>query len=133
MRGTAILDLDGTLLENLGKGMSEQLAQWPKVLPGARTLIDRLHDEGHFIMLVTARPQSHRQRTERALQEAGLYWDMLVMGLPKGTRVVINDSSKKLDIVAAGVEHVRNNEWREEDVVALLRLLDGRREVVLHD
>lgn len=129
MSGTVFLDIDGTILENLNGGISRQLDARvaPEALPGVKKLFDKLHDEGHFIVLITARPMSHKQMTERELLHRGLFWDMLIMGAPKGPRVVVNDSSERHDLVAAGVEHARNSEWRDVDIDALLTLLSGRR------
>ena len=47
--------------------------------------------KGHKIILVTARKESARHFTEKQLNEIGLPWDLLIMGMTSGTRILIND------------------------------------------
>jgi hypothetical protein len=60
------------------------------------------------IILTTARPESMRDITEHQLRGHKLFWDDLIMGLPRGPRVVINDTKDDGTITAFGVPVVRN-------------------------
>ena len=51
--------------------------------------------KGYNIILITGRRESQRQKTEKQLQRAGIFYDDLVMGFSGGDRILISD--KKLD------------------------------------
>lgn len=44
-----------------------------------------------MIVLTTGRKECMRAETEEMLKQLGLFFDYLLMGLPRGCRVVIND------------------------------------------
>lgn len=89
---TFIVDLDGTIFR--------QGDRWPGIkiedpraalLPGVKDKLAEWHMRGDFVMVVTARPEAYREMTEGQLRVAGLMYHKLVMGLPTGPRVLIND------------------------------------------
>ena len=47
--------------------------------------------QGDRIVILTARPEGYRGTTEHQLRKANLMWDVLLMGMPTGQRVLIND------------------------------------------
>ena len=47
--------------------------------------------KGYTIILTTGRRESNRELTIKQLQEAGIFYDQLIMGVGRGPRVVIND------------------------------------------
>ena len=59
-------------------------------------------------MLTTARPEGCRAATEYQLRSEGLFWDQLVMGLPVGPRVVINDIKPNGTLTARAINVKRN-------------------------
>ena len=90
---TYIFDLDGCLLR--------QGDRWPDIriddpvkalLPGVKKKLAEIHMRGDFILIVTARPEPYRSMTEWQLRTAGLMWHKLVMGLPTGQRILVNDT-----------------------------------------
>jgi hypothetical protein len=87
---TYFIDLDGTLLRHHGSGAVKQW-QTCDVLPGVLEWFDAREKEGAFIVLTTARKESCRPRLEADLRAAGIFWDVLLMGLPHGPRTLIND------------------------------------------
>ncbi len=91
MSKTYILDIDGTLLYHIDD--FENIYNYPKIepLPGASTKTAQWHCEGHFIVLTTARPESTRDITMKQLAEAGVFYDILVMGIGAGERILVND------------------------------------------
>lgn len=105
---TVFCDIDGTILEHTGdiitnfkkddsilKGVQENIKQWDKL--------------NYRIILVTGRKESLRDITEKQLHKNGIIYDQLIMGLPNGPRVLIND--KKVNGVgntAYAINLVRN-------------------------
>ena len=58
------------------------------------TTVDKLnewYDEGHQIVLTTARPEELREHTLIELTDAHVPYDKLIMGIERGPRYVIND------------------------------------------
>lgn len=53
--------------------------------------VNGLEKDGHKIILVTARKESHREITVQNLLECGYCWDLLIMGCTNGERIVVND------------------------------------------
>lgn len=86
---TILIDIDGVLFR--------QDNFWPDIekinqpLPGAKEKLTEWHMRGYRIVLLTARPEPRRQLTVRQLDEAHFLYDHLIMGLPTGQRVLIND------------------------------------------
>jgi hypothetical protein len=111
---TYFIDLDGTIvpyktnvqLENDVKNInvndySEQL------LPGVRELWGSF-DDGDVIILTTARKANHRGHTLKMLQEHSLRFNQLIMDLPNGPRVLINDTPSVLEQKAIAINVYRN-------------------------
>ena len=88
---TLNVDLDGTLIFTYNKGLSGQILNESKLLPGVLETFEAWDRKGCNIILETGRRNSMRKQTERILQELGLYWDQLVMGVGGGPRYIIND------------------------------------------
>ena len=105
---TIFCDIDGTLITHVNSGISAQVPPemlsssllqypdigtgiWPGLLPGTLEKLNEWQRKGYRIILTTGRPVSMRAATERQLQSFGIFWDDLIMGLPNGQRVVIND------------------------------------------
>ena len=87
---TIFCDLDGTILLHQ-HSYSEVCSNEPQVLPGVVDKFDEWDSEGHKIVLVTARKESARNITEKALDKLGIPYDLLIMGITSGTRILIND------------------------------------------
>ena len=62
-----------------------------ELLPGTLEKLWAWDARGHKIILTTARKESLRARTERELEELGIIYDQLIMGLTSGPRYLIND------------------------------------------
>lgn len=91
---TIFCDLDGTILKHLHR-FSELPKNDPVSLPGVLEKINQWDSHGHKIIFVTARKESARQMTEEHLRKLGLCWDILIMGVTSGPRVIINDKLDK--------------------------------------
>ena len=92
-RKTILMDIDGTI---------EKLLEW------------RVKE--YYIVLTTARPEGCRAATIDQLRNAGVFYDQLVMGLPAGPRVLINDIKPDGTLTAEGINLERNTGIYEVDV-----------------
>lgn len=98
---TIILDIDGCVLRHEGEGACHQwrprmleLGQPGEVLPDVREKLDAWERAGHYIVLMTSRKESCRRDLEEDLRNANLFWDLLIMGVPHGERVIVNDAKR---------------------------------------
>ncbi len=98
---TIFCDIDGTLVRHLGSGLSGQLLNNCSlenfVLPGVVDKLNEWQSKGYTIVLTTGRRESQRKQTEEQLSSLGIIWDHLVMGLPNGPRIIINDLKPGVD------------------------------------
>lgn len=85
-----IIDIDGTLLKHSGT-LSEALQKQPEEISGSVATINKWEEKGYHIVLLTGRKESMRQRTVEQLEQVGIIYDQLVMGVGGGTRTLIND------------------------------------------
>jgi ribonucleotide monophosphatase NagD (HAD superfamily) len=91
---TLFIDIDGTIFKhqkNATGACFYHLGAKDKLLPGVLDKFNEWHSKGHRLILTTGRPESMRQITEDQLRMAGLFWDMLLMGIGAGERILIND------------------------------------------
>jgi hypothetical protein len=90
---TIFTDIDGTLLEQ------EQFEKINpvdfKVLPGVLEKINEWYDAGHYIVLTTARPHDMQLVTAQQMQRAGIKYHLLIMGLGRAERILINNNTTR--------------------------------------
>ena len=105
---TIFCDIDGTLVKHAHR-FSDLKDTEPILLPGVREKFNQWDSQGHKIILCTARKESAREMTESHLRMLGLCWDILIMGVTSGQRVLIND---KLNVThpdrAIGINVITN-------------------------
>ena len=87
---TLFIDIDGTLVYHPGVG-NEQTLRPMKLLPGVMEKFADWVGKGYVIILTTGRRESERELTVKQLQSVGIQYDQLIMGLGRGTRVLMND------------------------------------------
>ena len=88
---TIFCDIDGTIVFHHGLGLSGQLLNDAVTLPAVIERMNEWQAKGYSIVLTTGRCESIRKRTEDQLTSLGVFWDHLIMGLPNGPRVLVND------------------------------------------
>jgi hypothetical protein len=94
--GTLFLDIDGTLLYHTGN-YEWQVHGTPKnvvpiwLLNGVREFIEKYALLNYKIIITTGRKESDREKTVQLLSDHHIQYDMLIMGLPRGPRIVVND------------------------------------------
>jgi mannose-6-phosphate isomerase len=86
---TVFCDIDGTLVEHTGDITQNHNSLNP--LPNVVESIRAWDRANYRIILTTGRKESSRKATEEQLFALGVRYDDLLMGLPNGDRVVIND------------------------------------------
>lgn len=91
LRKTYFLDIDGTLLHH-GHDLVGMMMGEPRIIEGTQETLLKWRSEGHYIVITTARPEGLRSLTETQLHQVGIFYDQLVMGLPSGPRVLVNDT-----------------------------------------
>ena len=89
---TIICDIDGTLVRHKeGCGPSHILTNPAELLEGTIDKLEEWEKKGYNIILLTGRKESFRKKTEQDLQELGIFYDQLIMGVGGGARVLVND------------------------------------------
>ncbi len=88
LRKTWIIDVDGVIFAHnkyLGvKGMSE------KPLPGVVKFMKKI-DSKDYVIIITARHERYRSLTQKLLKKNRIRYNLLLMDMPKGERILIND------------------------------------------
>ena len=87
---TIILDIDGTLVEHVPPNVAQGFNQM-RLLDGTIEKLIEWDRLGYNIILLTGRRESSRRQTERQLEEVGIFYDQLIMGVGGGCRILIND------------------------------------------
>lgn len=90
-KDTYFIDIDGTLLHYVP--FDELSYDKTETTENAVEFVSRLKEDGHTVVLTTARPQTKRVFTEKQLNMVGIHYDQLVMGIGRGVRYLINDRS----------------------------------------
>ena len=104
-RRTIICDIDGTLIYHIGKDFAQN--KYPELLRLAKQNINEWNKRDDCIILITGRKESDRVATERQLSGLGVSYDVLIMGVGRGQRILINDlkpNSVKRTAVAYNLE-----------------------------
>lgn len=109
---TFFIDIDGTIIIQSDKWENGLIASERefKECPGSVRTINFWFTAGHTIVLTTARAEPYRQRTEYQLQCLGVQYDILIMGLPTGQRILINDRKPQEGIDTAIAVNLNRDE-----------------------
>lgn len=93
---TIFCDIDGTIIRHV-HGFSHVGRSPSEALEGTINKFNEWDSKGYKIVLTTARKESARYITEKQLSELGFCWDVLVMGMTSGQRVLVNDKLQDKD------------------------------------
>ena len=114
-RKTILMDIDGTIFYHKDN-LYHMAKDVPVLLDGTIEKLLEWRAKEYYIVLTTARPEGCRSATVEQLKNAGVFYDQLVMGLPAGPRVLINDIKPDGTLTAEGINLVRNEGIYEVDV-----------------
>jgi hypothetical protein len=93
---TIFCDIDGTLIQHIGN-LTDALLGNQSVLEGTIETLNIWERKGYRIILTTGRKESMRQVTEKLLSDLGVFYDLLIMGIGGGDRIIINDKKPYSD------------------------------------
>lgn len=104
---TIFCDIDGVLLEHNDHSSNDHNLN--VCLKGYNALRD-LHNDGHKIVLTTARNKKFKLQLQNLLDFKNIYYDELLMSCRSGPRVLINDRKPKkpFTVQSTGLEFYRN-------------------------
>ncbi len=106
---TVFCDIDGCIFKHRGD-ISTISTNQCRLLPGVLQVFKIWTDKGYTIILTTGRPESLRDITDRQIRDSGLYYNHLIMGLPRGQRVIINDMKPDTTMKTAACVNIKRNE-----------------------
>lgn len=113
---TIFCDIDGTLLKHQGsEALHKVLVNNCSILNNAIESITYWKDCGYTIILTTGRTESMRNITNKQLENHGIFYDQLIMGLPRGERILINDCKPDGTQTALAVNLKRNEGLQPKD------------------
>jgi hydroxymethylpyrimidine pyrophosphatase-like HAD family hydrolase len=119
MRKTIICDIDGTIIKHSG-GQFTQYGGDIELLPGVKEKFSEWGSKGHSIVLISGRRESDRELTEKQLSSLGIFYDILILGVSGGERILINDLKPNIPHNTAssynvvrneGLKNINLNEW----------------------
>jgi len=87
---TIFCDIDGTLIKHHGN-LTQAMHAPGELLDGTIETLNIWEKKGYKIILTTGRKESMRQSTEKLLFDLGIFYDLLIMGIGGGERILIND------------------------------------------
>ena len=106
---TIFCDIDGTLFSY--RTFSKYKTTDPTPIKNTITQINKSYDDGHHIVLTTARPEYLRIHTMNELNKTNIRYHKLVMAIGRGPRILINDNeSSAPEIDRAFAINVKRNE-----------------------
>jgi len=90
---TIFCDIDGTLIRHIGPPNLQLSYSYTKkdILKNSIKALNLWESLGYNIILTTGRRESARNRTVKSLEDLGIIYDKLIMGLGGGDRILIND------------------------------------------
>tara|TARA_B110000211_G_scaffold231388_1_gene292902 strand:+ start:1087 stop:1437 length:351 start_codon:yes stop_codon:yes gene_type:complete len=113
---TIFCDIDGTLLKHHG-GLHPIMSEKPVILPNVIKSLARWSANDYTVILTTGRPESMRPLTIKHLEQVGIFYDQLIMGLSRGPRVLINDTKPNCNVTASAINVERNTGLSEEHIL----------------
>lgn len=106
-KNTYFVDIDGTIF--LYRKFETYKQTQAEVIQPTKDLLQQVYEEGHTIVLTTARPEDMREHTINELKTNDIPYNQLVMGIGRGIRYLINDMDpNKLEERAVAVNLIRD-------------------------
>tara|TARA_R110001592_G_scaffold345506_1_gene637433 strand:+ start:2518 stop:2901 length:384 start_codon:yes stop_codon:yes gene_type:complete len=88
-KNTYFVDVDGTIFKY--RKFETYKTIKAEVIIDSKVFLQQKRDQGHMIVLTTARPESLREHTILELSTNNIPYHKLVMGIERGPRYLIND------------------------------------------
>jgi uncharacterized HAD superfamily protein len=78
-----MIDMDGTICENIRNEEGVQRMAGAKPFQDSIDAVNKLHEEGHFICIFTARTDEHKRVTEDWLKAHNVKYDQILLNKPR--------------------------------------------------
>lgn len=117
---TWIIDIDGVIFPHNGY-MSRSASPVENPLPGVVDFISKIPDTD-TVILTSSRSSSLRELTEKSLRANGIAFDLLVLDLPPGQRILIDDCKPSGLKTAYSVNLVRDTGLEDVSLQADVRM-----------
>lgn len=114
---TIFCDIDGTIF--VYRKFETYLSSDPDPIQNVIDKLRKMYEEGHCIVLTSARPEYLRYHTMKELNKHNVPYHQLVLGLERGTRFLINDKENDSVDRAVRINVSRNNGFSDEDIDVL--------------
>lgn len=88
---TIFCDIDGTLIKHYPPTITTMPDHVSIVLEGTIEKLLEWDKKGYNIILVSGRRECSREITTKQLQQLGIIYDKLILGIGGGERILIND------------------------------------------
>lgn len=88
-KNTIFCDIDGTIFKY--RKFEDMTSTKPELVDSVVSQLKNWYEEGHHVVLTTARPHEYRSHTLKELFENNIKYHQLVMGIERGPRYLIND------------------------------------------
>ena len=117
---TFFVDIDGTLVKYRKFAELENSGLEP--IQDVIDTINNYYEQGTHIVITSARPDSYELFTKQELETIGIKYHQLILGLGRGTRVVINDNDPENPEISRsmGVNLNRNMGWEGLDLTQVV-------------
>jgi hydroxymethylpyrimidine pyrophosphatase-like HAD family hydrolase len=115
---TIFCDIDGTLLLHKGD-IVKNIIEEPVLLQNVIDTIKQWEKLNYKIILTTGRKECTRKQTEQQLFKFGIVYDMLIMGITNGDRIIINDKKPRgIRNTCYAINLVRNTGFENVDLTS---------------
>lgn len=115
MKKAIVCDIDGCLLEHLGEG-SQELRNL-NALPGVLEAFHQWALKDYKIILMSGRRESTRRQTEEQLAKVGITYDVLILGVGRGQRILINDMKPGSNEPTAAAFNLERNKGFSKELI----------------
>lgn len=109
---TYFIDVDGTLVKHVSNDEIDKKIlnneEFQEILlPGVHEMWNQI-EKNDKIIITTARREEHRKITEKIFRSNNLRFDLMIMDLPSGIRILINDTPDLLNKKAIAINVKRD-------------------------
>jgi hypothetical protein len=108
---TWLIDIDGTIFSH-NSHLTHTKGRLDRPLDNVAEFISGIGKED-MVILLTARETRYRAYTIRQLKKNKIRFDMLIMDLPIGERIIINDI-KRSGLKTAHAINIERNRWPKD-------------------
>jgi len=113
---TYFVDIDGTIVKY--RKFSELSTSILTPIQDVIDFINKSYDEGCHIVITTARPNNFELFTKQELEKLGVKYHQMIMGIGRGTRIVLNDKDPQAPEIprAWGINFIRDQGFKDIEI-----------------